>query len=207
MWSPTDRLAGISAILGGVLWAVTPLRQPVFGAGRTPEEGELFFRAYNGLIVVVVVLLTAALLRHRAPSGSGSRVRAVGWCTILVGHLMLLLGSLPALLLGGTARSLVMGAQDLGFLGALVAGLGALVLGAADLRRRAGPVLAAWLFVLTVPLGLLATVLLSVAGVPEDYLGLPLTVLYGGAWVVLGLQLSGRRAGRRDGAAPNGASA
>lgn len=118
MWSPTDRLAGISAILGGVLWAVTPLRQPVFGAGRTPEEGELFFRAYNGLIVVVVVLLTAALLRHRAPS-----------------------------------------------------------------------------------------VLLSVAGVPEDYLGLPLTVLYGGAWVVLGLQLCGRRAGRRDGAVPNGAAA
>jgi hypothetical protein len=45
---------------------------------------------------------------------------------------------------------------------------------------------AAWLLVATLPVVLLATVVLDATGVPEDNLALPLTVLYGAAWVWTG---------------------
>ena len=68
----------------------------------------------------------------------------------------------------------------------LVAAVGALLMGFSGLRQREIPTAAAWLLLLTLPHGLLAIVLLSAMGTPEDYLGLPITMLYGGAWVVLG---------------------
>ncbi len=77
--------------------------------------------------------------------------------------------------------------QDLGFLGAMIAGVGGLLVGVSTLRhhrRRAGA--APWLLLLTLPLGFLAIALLATMGAHEDYLGLPLTMLYGGAWIALG---------------------
>lgn len=184
--SPTSRQAGLAGVLGGFFWAMTPLRQPIFGAGRTPDEGELFFRAYNLVLVAISISLTIALLRLRDSHPASGRIFAIGWWTILIGHLALLVGSVPAVLLGGAARGLVRGGQDLGFLGAMVAGLGALLVGLSGLRTRANPTAAWWLLLLTVPLGLVLIVVLAAAGAPEDYLGLPLTISYGAAWIVLG---------------------
>lgn len=183
-----QRQAGIAGVVGGLLWALTPLRQPIFDAGRTPDEGETFFRIYNLVLIAIAILLTVALLRlRREPGQVASRLFVPGWWIILVGHVLLLVGSLPAVVFGDQQRDLVMGGQDLGFLGAMIAGLGGLLVGASALlrgARRAG--LASWLLLLTLPLGLLVTFLLTAAGVHEDYLGLPITILYGGAWVVLG---------------------
>ena len=120
----------------------------------------------------------------------------MGWWTILTGHALVLAGSLPAVLLGDEARSFVKGSQDMGFLGVLVAGVGALLMGFSDQRQRQReiPTAASWLLLLTLPLGVLAIVLLSAMGTPEDYLGLPITMLYGGAWVVVGWFWIPRRA-------------
>ncbi len=181
-----QRYAGISGVVGGLLWALTPLRQPVFGAGRTPDEGVIFFRVYNLVLVIIAVLLTIALVRLRDELRESGRLFSVGWWTILVGHVLLFAGSVPAVVLGDSPRDLVMGGQDLGFLGAMIAGLGGLLAGIDMLRRRRSPVLASWLLLLTLPVGCLGLALLGAVGVSDDVLGLPLTVLYGGAWVVLG---------------------
>ena len=54
-----------------------------------------------------------------------------------------------------------------------------------DPHRRWRGGMAPWLLLLTLPLGFLAVALLGMAGVPEDYLGLPLTALCGGTRMVL----------------------
>ncbi len=183
--------AGFSGVVGGLSWAVTPLHQPVFDAGRTPDEGELFFRIYNLVLIAIALLLTAALFRLRG--SSPARLFRTGWWAILVGHVLVLVGSVPAVLFGDAAGSLVRVGQDVGFLGAMVAGLGAFLVGVSALRSRSRPSPAAWLLLMTLPLGLLAVTLLTAIGTPEDYLGLPLTALYGGAWTALGLSwLRGR---------------
>lgn len=90
---------------------------------------------------------------------------------------------------GDQARNVVKVGQELGFLGAMIAGLGGLLVGVSILRhhrRRAG--VAPWLLLLTLPLGFLAIALLATMGVDEDYLGLPLTMLYGGAWITFGVR-------------------
>jgi len=170
--------------VGGLLWALTPLRQPIFNAGRTPEEGELFFRIYNLVLIAIAIMLTVALLRLR--DSSTARLFKTGWWTILIGHVLILVGSLPAVLFGDAARALVKAGQDAGFLGALVAGVGGFLVGFSALRSRSVPKAAHWLLLLTLPLGLLGITLLAAMGTPEDYLGLPVTALYGGAWIVLG---------------------
>lgn len=172
--------------IGGALWALTPLRQPVFGAGDNPEQGVAFFRGYNLLIVAVAVLMTVGLLHlRRGRAAQTTKVFMAGWWIVLSGHVLLTAGSLPAVALGGQRRDFVMAAQDVGFLGAVVAALGALLLGVSALRRRLLPRTAAALFAATLPVGILGIVLLDGLGASEDVLGLPLTVLYGGAWVVL----------------------
>jgi nitrate reductase gamma subunit len=186
MRSTTQLQAGLCGITGGFLWAITPLRTPIFNAGETPEEGELVFRAYNGVLIVIAVLLTFALLCIRESHRGPSRLFTAGWWTILSGHALVLAGSLPAVLFGDQVRSLVMGGLNLGFVGAVIAALGALLLGVSRLRQRTTPTAASWLFLLTLPVGLFATVPLSATGISEDYLGLPTTILYGGAWMVLG---------------------
>lgn len=173
---------------GGVLWALTPLRQPLFGAGDTPEQGVGVFRGYNLLIVAIVALMTVGLLRLRREAFSAStRVFPAGWWVVLAGHGLLVAGSLPAVVFGGQHRDVVMAAQDVGFLGAVAAVLGALVLGVSAVRNGCAPRPAAVLFAASLPLGLLGIAVLGGLGAPEDYLGLPLTVLYGGAWVALAL--------------------
>ena len=184
----TLRKVAAGAALGGLLWALTPLRQPILDAGSSPEEGELVFRLYNVLLVLIAVLLTAGLVALRRTSGTG-RLLTVGWWVVLTGHLMILAGCLLSALVGGWALDLVRVAQDVAFLGAVVAGLGALLLGIGGLRTDSVPRPAAVLFTASLPLGFLGIGLLDAAGVPEDYLGLPFTVLYGGAWLVWGLTM------------------
>ena len=184
----TPSQAAICAITGGVVWAFTPLRQPIFGAGRYASEGEWVFRIYNLVLVVVAVLLTVALMRLRRDSVTPSRLFAAGWWTMLIGHVVIAAGSLPAVLLGGAAQDFVTAGQDASFLGAMLSALGALPLGMAAILNGLTPKWAAALFIATLPVGLVGTILAGALGVPEDYLGVPLTVLYGGAWVVLGVQ-------------------
>lgn len=193
--------AALCAIVGGGVWALTPLRQPVFGAGRTADEGEMFFRGYNLLVVAVALSLTLALvhLRRRTRVGAGTAFRA-GWWIVLVGHGLIVAGSVLAVVLGGSAPGVVTAGQDAGFLGAILAALGGIPLGVAGLRRGLMPRAAAGLFVATMPLGLLAMAVLTAVGVPEDYLGLPLTVPYGAAWTTLGahwIHAHTRSSGRR----------
>ncbi|HEX2246864.1 MAG TPA: hypothetical protein VHH13_04865, partial [Arthrobacter sp.] len=132
--------AAVGAVIGGALWALTPLRQPIFNAGGHPSEGELFFRGYNAVGLIIVVLLTFALFQL---GREGSRPRSwtfqVGWWIVLAGNAAMIVGSVPAIVLGGQAEALVEAGQDAGFLGAILAALGAILLGIAGLRHRRMP--------------------------------------------------------------------
>jgi hypothetical protein len=175
---------GLAGMVGGALWALTPLRQSLLG-GRFPEHP--VFRPYNLALLVIVVLLAAGLLALRAHhKGSYGRLGAAGVVVVLVGYAMLFLGSLPAVLLSAEgSRGLIRVGQDLGFLGALVAGLGAVPLGIALLRARSAPRAGALLLVVALPVGIVGVIIVSAMGF-VDIAGLPLTVLYGGAWIVFG---------------------
>ena len=175
------------ALAGGMVWAVTPLRDRLIGAGSEPEDGVLAFRLYNLAIVLAIVSLSVALavwLRRTQRTGP-SLVWSAG--VVQLGHAMLVAGSACAVVLGDRAGTVTSAGQDLGFLGAMVAALGALPLGVAALRQSALPRGTALLFACTLPVGILGLVLLSAAGVPQDLLGLPLTILYGSAFATLGL--------------------
>jgi hypothetical protein len=117
------RWGGLAAMLGGVLWALTPLRQDVFGGGRIP--GDPVFRPYNFVILVIAVLLTMGLGGlHTRYKGRYGRLGTVGVVVIFVGYALLFFGSIPAVLLTPDGlRDLIMVGQDLGFLGALIAGV------------------------------------------------------------------------------------
>lgn len=184
----TASAAAWASLVGGALWAVTPLRDLVLGAGEDPRDGVGAFRAYNAYVLVAVVLMSTglvALLRRRPGTALGKgHGAAVG--TVLTGHAVLAAGSLLAVLLGDRARGLVMAGQDLGFLAAVLALAGATALGILGLRRSTLPRPAALLFAAALPLGLVASVVLAVSGAPEDLVGLPTTVLYGGAFAALG---------------------
>lgn len=181
------RWGGLAGVIGGLLWAVTPLREPLLG-GRFPEHP--VFRPYNFVLLIIAVLLALGLSALRARyKGSYGRSGALGHFVVLVGYAMLFLGSAPAVVLSSEdSRSLIMGGQDLGFLGALMAGLGAIPLGIALWRARAASRVGAMLLILALPVGLAGVMLISAMGF-EDVAGLPLTVLYGVAWVVLGSRL------------------
>lgn len=187
MSSSFIRWGGMAAMVGGVLWALTPLREPFLG-GRFP--GHPVFRPYNLVLVCIAVLLAVGLLAfHARYKGSYGRLGTAGVFIIFGGYALLLFGSLPAVLFSPDgARGLIMGGQDLGFLGALVAGVGAILLGVALWRALAVPRAGALLLIISLPIGLLGTIAISAMGF-EDIAGLPLTVLYGGAWVLLGYQL------------------
>jgi hypothetical protein len=65
-------------MVGGALWALTPLREPLLG-GRFPEDP--VFRPYNLFLLVIVALLVAGLLALRARYGgaTGAWVRRESW--------------------------------------------------------------------------------------------------------------------------------
>ncbi len=50
-------------MVGGALWAITPLREPLLG-GRLPEHP--VFRPYNFLLLLIAILLIAGLLASRS---------------------------------------------------------------------------------------------------------------------------------------------
>lgn len=182
---------GLASMVGGALWALTPLREPMIG-GRFPEHP--VFRPYNIALLVIAVLLTFGLVAvHLRYKGSYGRLGTVGIVIILVGYTVLFVGSLPAAVLSPNGfRDLIRVGQDLGFLGALVTGIGAILLGIALWRARAASRLAALLLIIALPIGLVGVILISAAGW-EDIAGLPLTVLYGSGWVMLGQQLWSQR--------------
>lgn len=180
------RRVAFCAIGAGVLWALTPLRDRIFGAGGTPAEGVVAFRLYNAAVAAAVLTLTVslALWLRRAERPGPALVCPV--VVVQIGHSMLIVGSVSAVVLGGGAPSLAQAGQDIGFLGAMVAALGALPLGLIALRKGAMPRDPGVLFACTLPVGLLGLAGLAGLGVPEDLLGLPLTILYGGAFAALG---------------------
>lgn len=181
------RWGGLASMAGGVLWAITPLREPLLG-GRFPEHP--VFRPYNVVIVVIVVLLAVGLLAlHNRNKGNYGRLGTVGVVIIFVGYALLFFGSLPAVLLSPDGlRGLIIAGQDLGFLGALVAGVGAILLGIALWKASAASRIGALLLIVALPVGFVGVILVSAVGL-ANIAGLPLTVLYGGAWTVLGGQL------------------
>ena len=178
------RRCASAGMAGGALWALTPLRQPLLG-GRFPEHP--VFRPYNLALLVIVVLLAAGLLALRARhKESYRRLGKAGVVAVFVGYAMMFLGSVPAVLLSAEgSRGLILAGQDLGFLGALVAGLGAVPLGIALWRTRSAPWAGALLLIVALPVGLAGVIFVSAMGF-VNIAGLPLTVLYGGAWIVLG---------------------
>ena len=182
------RWGGIAAMAGGALWAVTPLREPVLGGGGLP--GDPIFRPYNFVLLIIAALLTLGLLALRAQyKGDTGAWGTVGVAVIFAGYALLFVGSIPAVLLSpGTLRSLIQAGQDLGFLGALIAGVGAVPLGIVLWRARAASRLGALLLIIALPVGFIGVILVAAVGF-EDIAGLPLTVVYGGAWVILGYQL------------------
>ncbi len=131
--------------------------------------------------------------RHKESYG---RLGAAGVVVVFVGYAMLFLGSLPAVLLSAEgSRGLIRAGQDLGFLGALVAGMDAVPLGIALLRARSAPRAGALLLVVALPVGIVGVIIVSAVG-SVNIAGLPLTVLYGGAWMVLGGHLRSQGAQR-----------
>ncbi len=187
MSSGLIRQGGLAGMVGGTLWAPTPLRQPLLG-GRFPEHP--VFRPFNLALLVIVVLLAAGLLALRARyKGSYGRLGAAGVVVVFVGYAMMFFGSLPAVVLSPEgSRGLIQAGQDWGFLGALVAGLGAVPLGIALLRARSAPRAGALLLIVALPVGIVGVIIVSAVGF-VNIAGLPLTVLYAGAWIVLGGQL------------------
>jgi hypothetical protein len=184
MSSGLVRRCASAGMAGGALWALTPLRQPLLG-GRFPEHP--VFRPYNLALLVIAVLLAAGLLALRARhKESYGRLGKAGVVAVFVGYAMMFLGSVPAVLLSAEgSRGLILAGQDLGFLGALVAGLGAVPLGIALWRTRSAPWAGALLLIVALPVGLAGVIFVSAMGF-VNIAGLPLTVLYGGAWIVLG---------------------
>ncbi len=185
------RWGGLASMAGGALWALTPLREPILG-GEFPEHP--VFRPYNFVLLVIAVLLILGLLALRARyKGRYGRLGTVGVVVIFVGYALLFFGSIPAALLSPDGlRSLIRVGQDLGFLGALIAGVGAILLGIALRRVRAASRPGALLLIIALPVGFVGVIVVSAVGF-EDIAGLPLTVLYGTAWLILGSQLWSRR--------------
>lgn len=99
---------------------------------------------------------------------------------------MMMGGSVPAVVLGDQAPLLVTTAGDIGFYGALVTTLGGDPMGIGGLSHALLPRPSAVTLMVALPLGMLGLVLLSTVGAPEDVIGLPLTLLHGLAWVLLG---------------------
>ncbi len=182
---------GLAGMVGGFLWALTPLREPLLG-GEFPEHP--VFRPYNIALLGITILLTLGLLAvHWQYKGRYGRVGTVGAGIVLIGYLLLFVGCLPAAVLSAERqRDVIMVGQDLSFLGGFIAGIGAIVFGIALRRASRASRLAATLLMISLPIGLLAAILISAAGF-EDIAGLPWTILYGSAWFILGQQLIATR--------------
>lgn len=189
MLSGVARWGGLAAMIGGALWAVTPLRDVVFGGGETPDHP--VFRPYNAVWVLIAALLIVGLVglysRHKETYG---RLGKAGLILVFGGYALILFGSIPAVFLGADRfDGLIRAGQDLGFLGALVAALGAIFLGINLWRTQAVPRTGALLLIITLPVGLPGIIVIQSIGF-VSIAGLAMTVPYGIAWVILGNHLS-----------------
>ncbi len=182
------RWGGPAMMLGGLLWAVTPLRDVVLGGGGTPDHP--VFRPYNVVLGAIALLLIVGLAGlHVRYKETYRHLGTVGVGVIFGGYALLLAGSIPAILLAPDSRSgLIRAGQDLGFLGALVAAMGAILLGIALWRTRVLPRSAAFLLIITLPVGLPGTIMIQSIGL-VSIAGLAMTVPYGAAWMIVGNQL------------------
>ena len=182
------RWGGPAMMLGGLLWAVTPLRDVVFGGGGTPDHP--VFRLYNFILGVIAVLLAAGLAGlHIQYKETYRRLGTAGVVVIFTGYALLLAGSIPAILLAPDRSSgLIQTGQDLGFLGALVAAMGAIFLGIVLWRTRAALRVGALLLIITLPVGLPGTIMIQSIGL-VSIAGLAMTAPYGVAWMILGNHL------------------
>lgn len=170
-------LVGGAAAVGGVLWAITPLRDVVYGSAVPQDSTE--YAVYRLMVGVVVALLVVGLGAVRSgPAAVSGRWASVGIGVLLVGYLMQLAGAVP---MGSPTVDAVLG--DVGFFGAVVAALGAVPLGVALWRSRVR--MAGALLALTLPVGLPLLVAISAAGA-EGVAGLSMTVPFGLAWALIG---------------------
>lgn len=103
---------GVASMVGGALWALTPLREPLLG-GRVPEHP--VFRPYNLVLLVITVLLAVGLSALRARyKGSYGRLGTAGVVVVFVGYALMFLGSVPAVVLSPEgSRGLILAGQDL----------------------------------------------------------------------------------------------
>ncbi len=188
----STRTAAWAAVTGGAVWALTPLRDQLVGGGGDPADGATF-QLYNAVVVAAALLLSLALVHLLRQATPRRRAVTVSAAVVLLGHALSVAGSVPAVLLGSAAGDLVRAGQDLGFLGALLAAAAAVPLGIVGARRSVLPKSCAVLLALALPGGVLGAVLLAALGAPPDLLGLPLTLLYGGAYVAFGHALLSTR--------------
>jgi hypothetical protein len=182
------RWGGLAGMLGGLLWAVTPLRDVVFGGGGTSDHP--VFRPYNAVLVVVAVLLIMGLVSlHARYKETYRRLGRAGVVLAFGGYALVLAGSIPAVLLDpDDSFGLIRAGQDLGFFGALLAAVGAVFLGIALWRTQAAPRLAALLLIVTLPVGFAGIFAISSIGL-VSIAGLAMTGPYGAAWMILGNHL------------------
>lgn len=188
MSSNLTRWGGPAGMLGGLLWAITPLRDVVFGGGATPDHP--VFRPYNVVLILIAALLIVSLASlHAQYKGTYRRLGKAGIVVIFVGYALILIGSIPAVLLTSNGlQGLVSAGQDLGFLGSLVTAVGAILLGIALWRTQAASRAAALLLIITLPIGLPGIFVMSSIG-PISIAGLAMTAPYGVAWMILGNHL------------------
>ena len=119
------------------------------------------------------------------------RLGTAGATVVLVAYALQLIGGIPSLLFAfptGALRDAVLAGQTLGFFGALLSGVGAILLGIALWRTRAAPRLGALLLIVSFPVGFPVVIALATTSFWQSA-GLAFTVPYGVAWVILGQQL------------------
>lgn len=169
------RIAGVSAALGGLLWAANALFGQGVGAGG----------AISFLLVAMPVMLAGGLAGLYLRYGTGSSPGASGLAQGLVG-LALIGGGLVTDAMGyGAARQLLS-------FGLIVLALGLVLVGFSYLKDEPMPRLN------SLPLGIGLLVPLSLILGPIQPLGLVASVLFGAGWTLLGALLAADAGGAKD---------
>lgn len=172
------RQSGIACAIGGALWTITLLAEVLFH--ETVYGNAANYRIWEGLLIVVQALLLIGVA-GLAMSGAAGRgwLGRIGLGIALLGRIAFLLGEIHSFAQGGDDEILVP-------LGALLSGIGMVVVGIAVLRARRWD---GWQRVLPLLTGIYPFVamfpVLAVTGTPP---GLSIA-LWGILWLLLGLAL------------------
>ncbi len=173
------RIAGIACVIGSVLWVIVLMANVV--AHRDVYGSATSYRIWEALLILVHGLLLVGIVGL-----AWSGVAGTGWLG-RIGLGLALLGR--ASFLVGEIRSFIQGKDDELFvpLGAIVTGLGMLLVGIAAMRaRRWG----GWHRIAPLLVGLYPFVamfpLLAITGAPPTFT----IALWGIPWLLLGLALS-----------------